>query len=230
MIQDELTPWKDLYPQFLNNPLSGISSILSYIQIIPSEQDAAFADFNRDYQDAMCMYNDLSEIAAIIAAIGLDHKKYTLAFDYFKATKVETREREPDLTTTTHGSSNGTAEVERKQTATQTETPTNYGSDRTHYVNPYDNPGITIESKDELRETGTRSVSTSYTGQPDKTTTRSSGNTSTSETGTDTTTITTIGSDGRSLADQIEGLEASKTVWSMIKCDIAKKLFLQVWR
>lgn len=227
----DLYPWADVYPH-IQNPFANISTMLTALGFDTSEQglDSLNNDFNWCYADAMSFFTAQSDIDRIFKMILLNSEKYFVAQKMYTATKTETRIREPDLTTTTHGSANGTSKIERKQTETQTTTPNAYKRTQTHKVNPYDNPGLQTATEDEIAESGTRTVSTSYTGSPDETKTTSSANSSTSETGDETTTITTIGSDGKTLQEQIDGIEATKTVWELIKSDIAKKLFDQVWR
>lgn len=233
LVQDLiLTRWADVYPTLQDNPFGQISNFLDALGFDTSTEgmDNLINDFNWCYADALCYFTAESDINQIFKMILLNSEKYFVAQKLYTATKTETRIREPDLTTSTHGSANGKTTMNRKQTETQTETPNSYGMDKTHKVNPYDNPGLTEAYKDETLYKGTKTISTSFTGNPDESVSTSSANSSTSETGTDTTTITTIGSDGKTLAEQIEGIEAVNTLWQMIKADIAKKLFLQVWR
>lgn len=233
LVQDlTLTRWADVYPTLQDNPFGIIANFLYGLGFDTSEDGLQnlFDDFNWSYADALCYFQAETDIDRIFKMILLDAKKYNLAAKMWGATKTETRLRTPQLTTSTHGSANGRATMERKQTETQTDKPLTYKTERTHKVNPYDNPGFTDEYKDETSHSGQKELETKYTGDPDVSTSTSSANSTTSETGTDTTTITTIGSDGKTLADQIEGIEAVNTLWKMIKADLAKKLFLQVWR
>ncbi len=233
LVQDlTLTRWADVYPTLQDNPFGQISTFLYSLGFDTSTEgmDDLINDFNWSYADALCYFTAESDINRIFKMILNDAKKYNLAKQMYTATKTETRLRTPQLTTSTHGSANGRATMERKQTETQTDRPLTYKTERTHKVNPYDNPGFTDEYKDETSHSGTKELETKYTGDPDVSTSTSSANSTTSETGTDTTTITTIGSDGKTLQEQIEGIEAVNTLWQMIKADIAKKLFMQVWR
>lgn len=233
LVQDlTLTRWADVYPTLQDNPFGQISTFLYSLGFDTSNEgmDNLINDFNWSYADSLCYFTAETDINRIFKMILLDAKKYNLAKEMYTATKTETRLRTPQLTTSTHGSANGKTTMQRKQTETQTETPNSYGMDKTHKVNPYDNPGLTEAYKDETLYKGTKTIATSFTGSPDESISTSSANSSTSETGTDTTKITTIGSDGKTLQEQIEGIEAVNTLWQMIKTDIAKKLFLQVWR
>ena len=227
---DDPKPWREIYPTFEENPFEQLSLIFAVIGITNAQATVAYNDFNRDYYDSLSWYDNLSEVKAVLAAFNLDLSKYKNAYLIYNATKSETRIREPDLTTSTHGSANGSATMERKQTSTQTETPNNYGSTKTHMVSPFDNPSFLNESQDTITQNGTRTVTTTYTGQPDKSTSTSSANSSTTETGTDTITATTLGSDGKTVEDQMAAFDAASTAWAMLKKDIAKKLFLQLWR
>ena len=232
MYNYKIRPWVEIYPQLQMNPMTQIEPMLQQLgfDVSPDGLERLFNDFNWTYISAQCMVEAEADIQRIFKTLLFDRDKYLRALDYYKATKKETKEREPDLTTQTTGTASGSASVTRNQKETQEETPQGWGSDRTHYVNPYDNPGITLETKDETRAQGTRKIETSYTGLPDTSTTASNAHSEVLETGTETTTTTTIGSDGKTIAEQIASLEESVTVWQMIKQDLATKLFLQIWR
>lgn len=227
-----LTRWSEVYPAFEHNPFENLSNFLYGLGFDTSEAGLQnlFDDFNWSYADALCYFQAETDVNRIFKMILLDAKKYNLASKMWGATKTEDRLRSPLLTTSTTGSASGSGTVNRKQTETQTETPNSYGMDKTHKVNPYDNPGLTEAYKDETLYKGTKTISTSFTGDPDESTSTSSASSSTTETGTDRTEITTIGNDGKTVSEQIEGIEEVHTLWQMIKADLAKNLFLQVWR
>ncbi len=228
-----LTRWSEVYPAFEHNPFENLANFLYGLGFDTSEAGLQnlYDDFNWSYADALCYFQAETDVNRIFKMILLDAKKYNLASKMWGATKTEDRLRSPLLTTTTHGSANGSSSVERKQVETRTEKPLqNFGTERTHKVNPYDNPGFVNEYQDDIKYTGSREFETKYTGDPDKSTSTSSANSSTTETGTDRTEITTIGNDRITVAEQIEGIEAVNTLWQMIKADLATKLFMQVWR
>lgn len=227
-----LTRWNEVYPAFEHNPFENLANFLYGLGFDTSEAGLQnlYDDFNWSYADALCYFQAETDVNRIFKMILLDAKKYNLAAKMWGATKTEDRLRTPQLTTSTHGSANGRATMERNQTETQTDRPLTYKTERTHKVNPYDNPGFTDEYKDETSHSGTKELETKYTGDPDVSTSTSSANSSTTETGTDRTEITTIGNDRITVAEQIEGIEEVNTLWQMIKADLATKLFMQVWR
>ena len=228
-----LTRWSDVYPAFEHNPFENIANFLYGLGFDTSNEGLQnlYDDFNWSYADALCYFQAETDVNRIFKMILLDAKKYNLAAKMWGATKTEDRLRSPLLTTSTTGSASGSATVNRKQTETKTERPqNNYGTERTHKVNPFDNPGFINEYQDDVKYNGYREIETKYTGQPDESTSTSSASSSTTETGTDRTEITTIGNDRKTVAEQIEGIEAVHTLWQMIKADLATKLFMQVWR
>lgn len=228
-MMETLTPWKDVVQTLQTNPFSKISLILQYIGITINEYDDCLADFNRDYYDAMCFFDDESIIYSVFESMKLDFQKYMTAYDLSTTTESETRKRIPNLTNKTTGFASGSSRVTRNQTQTQTETPYTNETD-THKVTTYENNALNTASEDTHKKTGTQTIETSYTGQPDETSTSSSGASTTTETGTDTVEITRFGTPTKTVLDQMEAFDHAKTVWAMIKTDLAKKLFIQVWR
>ncbi len=143
--------------------------------------------------------------------------------------------RTPDLTreTTSEGQSSGT--VKNNQSRSTTDSPNGFQTQNVHSVNPYDGTGFRTESQDISSETGTRTTTESYSGQPDQTSSTSSGESTTTEKGTETIThtLTRSGSDGRrtlqELAQQEFTLAERMNIFRIIERDLAAKLFLQVW-
>lgn len=148
---------------------------------------------------------------------------------------------------TTEGNSTNTSQI--NQTRTNTDTPNNYTTTSTHKVNPYDNPGFVNAEEDVSVQTGTRSSTEYYSGNPDtsttigNSTTTNSGGTSTTNTGTNTNketgtekndhTLTRHGNIGVTTSQQMlesELILADKMdLFKIIEQDLASKIFLQVW-
>ena len=148
---------------------------------------------------------------------------------------------------TTTGNSTNTSQI--NQTRTNTDTPNNYTTTSTHKVNPYDNPGFVNAEEDVSVQTGTRSSTEYYSGNPDtsttigNSTTTNSGGTSTTNTGTNTNketgtekndhTLTRRGNIGVTTSQQMlesELILADKMdLFKIIEHDLASKIFLQVW-
>lgn len=210
------------------DPFLQINSLLGRVGIDPSTMDC-LDDFTRDYYDAMCFFDDETVINTVFKSLLMDFKKYQTAYEIYQATQTEFRERKPNLTNKTTGFASGSSSVTRNQTQTQTETPYTDETD-THKVTTYENNALNTASEDTHKKTGTQSITTSYTGQPDQTSTSSSGASTTTETGYENVTITKMGTPQKTVEEQMAAYDAAKTVWAMIKTDLAKKLFLQLWR
>ena len=157
--------------------------------------------------------------------------------DYYRNEEYE-HTRTPDLTSGTTSSGSGSVDTERKQTESRTETPNQYTTTNTHSVVPFDantSPGARVESIDASVDTGSRTVSTSYTGQPDHTASSSSASSTVTTTGTDKNEYTKVitGRDGRRPVSEViaDGLEAAAMldVLDVIINDVANQIFLQVW-
>lgn len=233
----------------------------------------AWETMQYDYASAVTRYDD-DDINLIFRLVYnnnyLKYKKLvTVAtaeyapIDNYNMTESSTDVRTPDLTnqvtlnttsattdtrsTTSNGTSNTTSAI--NQTKTTTDAPQNFKETSTHSVNPYDNPGFTIEYKDETTQEGTRNVQESYSGNPDTTavtssnTSTNSGGTSTANTGTNTSIetgtetnihrLTRSGNIGVTTSQQMlesELILADKmNLFKIIEQDLASKLFLQVW-
>lgn len=157
--------------------------------------------------------------------------------DYYRNEEYE-HTRTPDLTSGTTSSGSGSVDTERKQTESRTETPNQYTTTNTHSVVPFDantSPGARVESIDASVDTGSRTVATSYTGQPDHTASSSSASSTVTTTGTDKNEYTKVitGRDGRRPVSEViaDGLEAAAMldVLDVIINDVANQIFLQVW-
>lgn len=228
---DDLYRWYDIATEFAaasQNPFTAISHILTDLGIDAAD---AFNHFTLDYHDAMCFFSDYSQIYSIISMVGITNgSKYNALIASYPFTQKHTKIRAPDITHEIEASSSGSADVTRRQTETQTETPIEYGQTRTHSVAPFDTTNFKSEYQDTITNNGSRTVSTSYSGDPDHTDSESTGTRTDTESGIETTTETTIGSDRLTLADTMADMQAAATIWQIIERDIAAKLFLQVWR
>lgn len=269
-ITREYREWTTI-TETIANPFSGVwTEILSALGL---DDLAALDTFTIDFESAISRYTDeyIQKLFTIIFKTNeLKYKKLISAataeynpIDNYNMVEKSTDTRTPDLTnkltlnttvamtdsreTTTKGDS--TTSNKLNQTKNTTETPNNYTETATHAVNPYDNPGFTDESKDTTVQSGTRTVSESYSGNADETTINSgstvtnSGGTSTvnsgtntnTETGTDTTEheLTRRGNIGVTTSQQMleaeMALAAKMNIFKIIEQDIAEKIFLQVW-
>lgn len=157
--------------------------------------------------------------------------------DYYRNEDYE-HTRTPNLTSGTTSSGSGSVDTERKQTESRTETPNSYTTTDTHSVVPFDastSPGARVESIDTSVDTGSRTVSTSYTGQPDHTASTSSATSTATTTGTDKNeyTKTISGRDGRRPVSEVieDGLKAAAMldILDVIIDDVANQIFIQVW-
>lgn len=254
----------------ISNPFSSFSTILNVLDI---DSTAAMDIFTIDFETATCKYTDEYILKIFDIVYNTNRIKYEKLIaaataeynpiDNYNMIESSTDVRTPELTnqlilnttaamtdsrtTTTTGDSTTTNKL--NQTKNTTETPNNYTETATHAVNPYDNPGMTEESRDTTVQSGTRTVSESYSGTPDETTVNAgstvtnSGGTSTTntgtntskETGTDTTEheLTRRGNIGVTTSQQMLEAEISlaekMNIFKIIEQDIAEKVFLQVW-
>lgn len=237
----------------------------------------AYEIFTGDYELAVSRYTDTGIKAVaynVYMANQLKYKKLVAAakaeydpISNYDMIEKSTDIRTPDLinelklnttadttdtrSTTTNGSSDTTTKNLLNQQHTTIETPTGFEETSIHYENPYDNPGFKETSKDTTTQNGSRTVTESYSGNPDETTTNVIGNSTTQnsggtktvnsgtntskETGTDTTehTLTRKGNIGVTTSQQMIESEISlaekMNIFKTIEQDLAAKIFLQVW-
>lgn len=237
----------------------------------------AFEIFTADYELAVSRYTDNNIKAIAYNVYHANQIKYDKLVAAAKAeydpianydmTETSTDTRTPDLTneltlnttsdtkdtrsTTTTGNSDTNVKTQLNQEHTTIDTPTGFEETNIHYENPYDNPGFRETSKDTTTQNGSRTVTESYSGNPDETTTNVTGsstatnsggtktvNTGTNtskETGTDTTehTLTRKGNIGITSSQQLLeseiALAEKMNIFKIIEQDIAAKIFLQVW-
>lgn len=232
-----LTPWNELVDSFdlsadpPENPFSVFLPLLAELGIPVSD---ALKIFTQDYYSAQCFFDSYEEIVVAFSnCFYVIHEKYDTLLENYPFSELKRRVRSPDLTRKMTANSSGSADVTRNQTETQTEEPQEgYGQTRTHSVSPYDagTNDFKGEYKDEVQNTGKKKLTTEYTGEPDHTESTSKGDRTDTETGTDTTTETTIGKAGMSMQEMLQDYALAKPIFKMIEEEIAKKIFLQVWR
>lgn len=197
------------------------------------------------HEEAVTNYTAESITQIFLSNLVANKKKYDELIDFYEDTffpfddyyKNEAYEhtRTPDLESSSESSGSGTAETENKQTRTTTTTPNNYTTTRTHNVAPYDSEVYKNESQDISTETGSNTVTESYTGQPDTTTTSTESSSTVTTTGTDKNEYTKIihGRTGNRPTSEVvsDGLKAAALhdILDLIIEDIADQVFLQVW-
>lgn len=223
---DDLKPWHEVLEDWGVNPFLQILDFLTEIGI---DGDIALSSFTADYWDALTWYDSIGDMQRIMQATLAENRLlYDAMIDGMPYAQIRRKTRTPDLTKTTTGTSTGISNAQRNQSVTTTDTPNGYKTTSINSVNPYDNPGWQDDRKNETTETGSRSTTTSYTGTPDTATSSTSGSKTETELGTETTTeMITNNMDAAAAAELIElGL----TVFGKYKKDLAKRIFLQVWR
>lgn len=223
---DDLTPWHTVAEAWETNPFNTIQTWLDDIGI---DSALAMRSFTADYYDALTWYTDIGDAQTIIrATLAENHLLYDAMQDGMPYAQIRKKIRTPEITRAMTGTSKSSSSAQRKQTITSTDTPQNFKSTSTNSVNPYDNPGWTDETKNEYTETGSRTTQTSYSGDPDTASSSASGSRTDTETGTETTTEMITGSMDAAAAAEL--LELGLTIFGKYKKDLARKLFLQVWR
>lgn len=210
-----------------------------------------------DYASARCRYIDfvIPTIAKKTAATNA--KKYDKLISIYLAeydplenydrTETATHTRTPNLThatsssTSASGTTSNSTTTQNKQTHTQTITPTNYATTTETKTAPFDTANYQNREQVTATQSGINTISDSYTGNPDETT--SSGTQSTSATGTESktetgteTTVTESNIHGnigimstQNMAEQELALAEKMAIWNVIKRDLAAALLIQVW-
>lgn len=223
---ETLRPWHEVLKAWDVNPFLVILDFLTEIGI---DGNLALSSFTADYYDAMTWYDKIGDAQQIIAATLAENRLlYDAMIDGMPYAQIRKKIRTPDLTRTATGTSTGSSTAQRNQSVTTTDTPNQYRTTSVNSVNPYDNPGWQEDRKNETTESGSRTTTTSYSGQPDTASSSMSGSRTDIETGTETTTEMITGS--LDPAASAELLEMGLTVFGKYKKDLAKRLFLQVWR
>lgn len=243
------------------------------LEAIGLDINNAWLQFRFDYSDALTIYDDIQLSVMWETIYDINYLKYNKLIDAANAEfepienynmiEESTDTRTPNLSTAltkntttamidtrstfVAASSSSTSAI--NQTKTITDNPNSYTDTTTHKVNPYDDPGLKTEYQDESVQSGSRTTTEAYSGDPDTTsnsgtsTTTNSGGTSTTNTGTDTQTqtgtdtnyhvLTRKGNIGVTTSQQMLesqiALADKMDFWKIIESDIAKKIFLQVW-
>ena len=226
-----------------NNPFTTYAQILYDIGATPAE---AYQRMWENYEEAVTNYTTDSIKQIFLSNHIANAKKYSelVAFyqeefypfgDYYKSEEYD-HTRTPNLESTSESSSSGSAETEHKQTKTTTTTPNSYTTTTTHSVAPYDEPiSLRNESQDISTESGSNTVTESYSGQPDETTTSTSSSSTVTTTGTDQNEYTKIihGRTGNRPTSEVieDGIKtvAKYDILDLIIEDISNQVFLQVW-
>ena len=235
--------------------------------------DVAWSMFSRDYSHAYTTYDDdiiYHVFQDVYYSNYIKYQKFIAAasaeyepIENYNMIEVGQDIRTPNLTnqmtlnttaamtdtrsTQVYSHAENTSQI--NQTRTNTDTPSNYTTTSTHKVNPYDNPGFVNAEEDVSVQTGSRTNTETYSGNPDTSTTSgnssttNSGGTSTTNTGTNTSTetgtekndhnLTRRGNIGVTTSQQMLEAELAlaekMNLFRIIEQDIAAKLFLQVW-
>ena len=230
---EALTPWHEVVDSFDSgasppeNPFTVFLPILTQLGIPVSN---ALDIFTADYYSAGCFYSDYSDVYQAFTRIFYNiEQKYTLLIQNYPFNTLKEKTRTPNLKRWMSATSTGSADVTRNQTEKVEESPPT-DTTVTRSVAPYDTTTLAIESQNKTVQTGKRTVETSYTGLPDHTASGSSGSRTDTETGYETTTEKTIGKPGQSIGETLADYLQAESIFKMIEEEIAKKIFVQVWR
>lgn len=243
VLRDKLRRWSDIVEE---NPgtqfFDFFSEVLEQIEITTAEASLIFL---LDYENARTDYTDgyISNVfdmvyqvnrkkyLALVAAVNAEYNPlYNV-----DATESYTDTRTPDLTTTTQSSGSSSGSVKNNQTRTTTDNPGNYAEITDSRRDPYDGSGLRTDQQTETHATGSRSTVESYAGEPDTTSSTSTGSGTTHATGSEVIEheLRRYGNIGvtssQSLIEQELALAEKRNIFKIIEKDIAKKLFLQVW-
>lgn len=235
--------------------------------------NVAWLMFSRDYDNAYTIYDDdmiYSIWREVYQANYLKYQKFIAAasaeyepIENYNMIEIGQDIRTPNLTnqltlnttaamtdtrsTQVYSHAENTSQI--NQTRTNTDSPNDYTTTSTHKVSPYDNPNFVNAEEDVSVQTGSRTNTETYSGNPDTSTTSgnssttNSGGTSTKNTGTNTSTetgtektdhrLTRRGNIGVTTSQQMLEAELAlaekMNLFRIIEQDIAAKLFLQVW-
>lgn len=218
------------------------TEVLELLNITSAE---ATSYFNFDYADAWTDYDDATISNIFDMVYQSNRLKYmsmanAITAEYnplynADATETYTDTRRPNLTatTTTSGSSSGT--VKNNQTRTTTDNGGTYHEISDNKRDPYDGSGLRTEGQTDTHAEGSRTSSESYSGEPDTSSTTTSGTATEQRTGSETIehNLRRFGNIGvtssQSLITQELDLAARRNILNVIFKDIAKKLFIQVW-
>lgn len=175
-------------------------------------------------------YANAKKYAELIALYDSDIDIYSPV----SITETYTDTRTPNLSSTSQTTASGNSATQNNQTRTSTSTPATTTT-TLHSVNPYDDTGLRTETQDATSESGSRTTTEAYSGNPDTLTTSSTASSTVATTGTETIRheLTRSGRDGKfSISEIIEQAEESATKLNILDTiinDIADQIFIQVW-
>lgn len=239
-----MTPrrWIDIFGTLDTNIFSYFESILSSIGITIEQ---AHNYFLKDYMAAVSLYPNTIILQTAESVALTNAKKYEKLVAVYTAeynplnnydmTESFDDTRTPDLTATSTGTSSADGTVKNNQTRNTTDTPDGYQETSLRSVNPYDGTGFRDESQNITTQTGTRTTSESYAGEPDTTHSESTANSTTHQTGTEKIhhELSRKGNIGVTSSQQLLESEYSlaekMNIFKVIEKDIAAEIFLKVW-
>lgn len=225
-----------------DNPFTAYNLLLEEIEATTTD---AYDRMWENFEDAVTNYTKETINSIFLSNLTANKKKYDELIEFYQETfypfsdyyKNEEYEhtRTPDLESGSTSSGSGAASSKHNETRTSTTTPTNYQTETTHKVDPFDSSGLRNESQDISIESGSRETVESFTGSPDTTTTTSTAKSTVTTTGTDKNEYTKVihGRTGRRPTSEVvaDGLKAAAmhNILDEIINDIADQIFLQVW-
>lgn len=234
--------WSEILDTLKGNPFEYFTS---YLQSLNIETESALQYFTLDYEYAVSLYSTESILSLFIKVSQVNAKKYEKLIavytaqynpiDNYNMTESFDDTRTPDLTATSTGTSSADGTVKNNQTRNTTDTPDGYQETSLRSVNPYDGTGFRDESQNITTQTGTRTTSESYAGEPDTTHSESSANSTTHQTGTEKIhhELSRKGNIGVTTSQQMLESEMSlaekMNIFKVIEKDIAAEIFLKVW-
>lgn len=218
------------------------SEVLDIVSLTTAE---TMTYFNFDYADAWTDYDDATILNIFDMVYQVNRLKYlsmanAIIAEYnplynVDATETYTDTRRPNLTATTTTSGSSSGSIKNNQTRTTTDNPGTYSEITANSRDPYDGSGLRVDQQSETHATGTRNTAESYSGEPDTTSTTTSGSSTEQRTGSETLEHSArrygnIGvTSSQSLVSQEIDLAARRNLLNVIFKDIAAKLFIQVW-
>lgn len=175
------------------NPFTVFSSVLTAISVSAAD---ALQYSVLDFGGLYTVYTNAQLISVAAMVYAKNKKKYDMLLDVYNAeydpianvdaNETYTDTRTPDITRTTSTEASSTGSIKNNQIKTNTEIPDDYKSTTTTFKDPYDNTGFTTDSKAETVDTGSRSTTEEYSGEPDETTSTGTSSSTNTETGTET--------------------------------------------
>lgn len=240
--QKEPRYWSEILDTLKGNPFQYFTS---YLQSLNIETESALQYFTWDYEYAVSLYSTESILSLFIKVSQVNAKKYEKLIavytaqynpiDNYNMTESFDDTRTPDLTATSTGTSSADGTVKNNQTRNTTDIPDGYQETSLRSVNPYDGTGFRDESQNITTQTGTRTTSESYAGEPDTTHSESTANSTTHQTGTEKIhhELSRKGNIGVTTSQQMLESEMSlaekMNIFKVIEKDIAAEIFLKVW-